>query len=230
MILTLVLALCDPGQALLNATLWVQSSAEYRASALQTYAIARRALDDALAEASPRPAAVVLDLDETALDNSRYAARQLRKGETFTFGDTWTAWVSESAAAAVPGAAEFLQYARSRGVTPFYVTNRLTIHRPATLANLQKLGFPVSEETLLVRDSSSTDKTARRDSIAARYRVLLYLGDALGDFPVGDEPQWGTRWFVVPNPIYGSWEGGSSGDPCEQLQRKMGALKPHQDE
>ncbi len=221
----LLLALCDPGQALLNSTLWVQSSAEYRASALQAYAIARQTLDAALAQPPAQPAAVILDLDETALDNSRYAVRQRRKGETFTFGDSWTAWVSESASAAVPGAAAFLQYAQRRGVTPFYISNRLTIHQPATLANLQKLGFPVSEETLLVREGSSTDKTARRDSIAARYRVLLYLGDAMGDFPTAERPQWGTRWFVVPNPIYGSWEGGSSGDPCEQVQRKVGALK-----
>ncbi len=200
----LILALCDPGEALLNSTLWMQSSAEYRASALQTYALARRALDDALAESASQPPAVILDLDETALDNSRYAARQLVKGETFTFGDSWTDWVNESAAAAVPGAVEFLQYAQSRGVTPFYITNRMTRHEPATLVNLRKLGFPLSEteDTLLVRGDSSTDKTARRQLVASRYRVLLYLGDAMGDFPAdGTVPR-----FVVPNPVYGSWE------------------------
>lgn len=198
----LILALCDPGEALLNSTLWVQRAAEYRTSALQTYAIARRTLDDALAQSSTLPPAVVLDLDETALDNSRYAARQLAQGKTFTFGDSWTAWVNESAAAAVPGAVEFLQYARSRGVTPVYITNRLTIHKAPTLVNLQKLGMPVSEETLIVRDDASTDKTARRNAVSARYRILLYLGDAMGDFPAdGDVPK-----LVVPNPMYGSWE------------------------
>jgi 5'-nucleotidase (lipoprotein e(P4) family) len=200
--LALVLALCDPGEALLNSTLWVQRSAEYRAVALQTYAIARQTLDAALAEPSTRPAAIILDLDETVLDNSRYAARRLVQGKTFTFGDEWTAWVNEAASEAVPGAVEFLQYARSRGVTPFYITNRTTIHEAPTLVNLRKLGMPVSEETLVVRDDSSTDKTARRNAVAARYRVLLYLGDAGGDFPAdGDVPR-----IVVPNPIYGSWE------------------------
>lgn len=199
----LILALCDPGEALLNSTLWVQRAAEYRASALQTYAIARQTLDDALANGAAGSApAVILDLDETALDNSRFAARQLVQGKTFTFGDEWTAWVNESAASAVPGAVEFLQYARSRGVTPFYITNRTTIHKAPTLVNLQQLGMPVSEETLIVRADSSTDKTARRNAVTARYRVLLYLGDAMGDFPAdGDVPK-----LVVANPIYGSWE------------------------
>lgn len=196
----LILALCDPGEALLNSTLWVQRAAEYRASALQSYAIARQTLDAALP--SSQPAAVVLDLDETALDNSRFAARQLVQGKTFTFGDDWTAWVNESASAAVPGALEFLRYAQSRGVTPVYITNRTTIHKAPTLVNLQQLGMPVSEGTLIVRDDASTDKTARRNAVAARYRILLYLGDAMGDFPAdGDVPK-----IVVPNPIYGSWE------------------------
>jgi 5'-nucleotidase (lipoprotein e(P4) family) len=202
--MVLILALCDPGEALLNSTLWMQSSAEYRASAMQTYALARRALDAALAEDASQPAAVILDLDETVLDNSRYAARQLMHGKTFTFGDDWTAWVNESASDAVPGALEFLQYAQRRGVTPFYITNRTTQHEPATLVNLRKLGFPLSatEDTLLVREDSSTDKTTRRELVASRYRVLLYLGDAMSDFPTeGAIPR-----FVVPNPVYGSWE------------------------
>ncbi|HVG23275.1 MAG TPA: HAD family acid phosphatase [Thermoanaerobaculia bacterium] len=200
----LVLALCDPGEALLNATLWVQTSAEYRASALQSYAIARQTLDDALSARSTRPAAIILDLDETALDNSRFAARQLKKGQTFTFGDEWTSWVNETASSAVPGAVELVQYAQSRGVTPFYITNRKTMHEAATRAMLEKLGFALRPDTLLVRrDNETSDKSARRASVAARYRVLLYLGDAMSDFPSNDD---GVPRIIVPNPMYGSWE------------------------
>ncbi|HVE73246.1 MAG TPA: HAD family acid phosphatase [Thermoanaerobaculia bacterium] len=202
MILVVLLALCDPGEALLNSTLWMQSAAEYRASTLQSYAIARQTLDEGVAQKSTKPAAVVLDLDETVLDNSRYAARQLAQGKTFTFGDEWTAWVEESASTAVPGAVEFLRYAQSRGVTPIYVTNRLTIHKAATLENLRKLGIPFTEDTVIVRTDSSTDKTARRSAIETRYRVLLYAGDAMGDFPADET----TPRIYVPNPVYGSWE------------------------
>lgn len=214
---------CDPGLPLVNATLWIQSSAEYRAAALQTYAAARMALDDAMREPSPLPPAVILDLDETALDNSQFAARQLAKGERFTFGEAWTMWVSESASTAVPGAVEFAQYAQSRGVTPFYVTSRLAKHEAATRVTLEKLGFPLAatEDTLLVRGErpewSASTKEPRRQFVSSRYRVLVYLGDAMGDFP--SEPPfesapWGRRWFVVPNPMYGSWEKVSEDDPC----------------
>jgi 5'-nucleotidase (lipoprotein e(P4) family) len=201
-VLALILALCDPGEALLNSTLWMQSAAEYRASSLQTYAIARQTLDAALAEDAAQPAAIVLDIDETIFDNSRFAARQLAQGKTFTFGDDWTAFVNEIASAAVPGSVEFLRYAKSRGVTPVYITNRTTIHKAATLANLEKLGFPFTEDTVLVREDSSTDKTARRNTVAARYRILLYVGDAMSDFPADDS----VPRIYVANPVYGSWE------------------------
>lgn len=225
---------CDPGDALVNATLWVQSQAEYRAAALQTYAAAQRVLDLELVKRADKPPAIILDLDETALDNSAFAAQQLRKGMTFTFGDDWSAWVAQSAAAAVPGAKEFLAYAQSRGVTPFYITNRTHAMQAATRTNLEKLGFPVGDDTILTR-GDSTDKSARRDSVASRYRVILLLGDDLNDFApratalAADPSMWGSKWFLISNPIYGSWESaatGGSGTPCEQLQKKIDFLRP----
>lgn len=198
----LILALCDPGEALLNATLWVQFAAEYRASALQSYAVARQTLDDALLQSSTLPPAVVLDLDETVFDNSRFAARQLAQGKTFTFGDDWTAFVNESSSDAVPGAVEFLRYAESRGVRPIYITNRTSFHKAATLENLRKLGIPFTEDTVIARADAVTDKTARRAAVEAEYRVLLYAGDAMGDFPAGES----VARVYLPNPVYGSWE------------------------
>lgn len=231
---------CDAGDSILNATLWVRSAAEYRASALQTYATARRALDEALAEPSSQPAAIVLDLDETALDNAEYAVQSIQRNETFAFDDDWTQWVAQSASSAVPGAAEFVRYAASRGVTPFYITNRVASMEAATRVNLQKLGFPLpaDQDTLLVRgereDWNTTDKTTRRNFVAAQYRVLLYLGDDLNDFTSASGKSvaeraaivdnaaslWGKQWIIVPNPIYGSWESATTngtGTPCEQL-------------
>ena len=186
---------------------------------MQTYAAARRALDAALAEPSTLPPAIILDLDETALDNTRYATRSILKNKTFLFDDDWTQWVAESGADAVPGATELLVYAKSRGVTPFYITNRGPEMEAATRANLIKLGFPVGEGALLVREGSTYDKSARRDRVTASHRVLLLLGDDLNDFisasgksveerqAIADAEgaSWGTRWFVEPNPMYGSW-------------------------
>jgi acid phosphatase len=220
--LTLALAPCNPGVPLVNPTLWMQSAAEYRASAMQTYAAARRALDTALAEPSSLPPAVILDLDETALDNSRFAARMIAKGQPFSFGSDWSAWVSESASTAIPGAQEFLQYAQSRGVTPVYITNRTTDMEAATRANLEKLGFPLAENTLLLRaPNGTTDKSARRNDVASRYDVLLLLGDDINDFTPRATIEettapWGTRWFMLPNAMYGSWVSAAGGTPCDR--------------
>lgn len=252
---------CEPGMALVNAALWVQSSAEYRASALQAYAAARRALDAALAdpswvgatEESPsdpsQPPAVILDVDETVIDNTPYEARMIRRGTVYDL-PSWNEWVSEAAAKAVPGAADFLAYAKSRGVTLFYVTNRDAREEAGTKRNLEALGFPLGADpqvpTLLLQglrpEWASSDKSPRRAWVAASYRVLLLLGDDLNDFANARElsPKdrdavveraaswWGTRWIIVPNPMYGSFERAiTSGakTPCEQLRKKIEALR-----
>jgi acid phosphatase len=239
---------CNPGLALVNPTVYMQTAAEYQAAARQTYAGARLALDAALADPSSQPAAIILDLDETVLDNSRYAARSIDRGVTFQFDEHWTEWVSESAASAIPGAAEFLNYAASRGVIPFYITNRTADMEAATRQNLEKLGIPLGTGTdpLLLRGErpewNTTDKTPRRDYVSANYRVLLMLGDDLNDFIAAGGKSvaerdaiieqtagnWGMRWFIVPNAIYDSWESavtGGTGTPCDQLQKKIDTLK-----
>ena len=239
---------CDPGLALVNAAAWLQTAAEYRASATQTYAVARMALDSALADTSnQKPPAIILDLDETAILNLPFEARMVQQHKEYD-GKAWSQWVSESAATAVPGAAEFLAYARSRGVTPFYITNRKAEEEAGTRRNLEKLGFPLdaNEDTVLTRGErpewSAGDKTARRDYVASRYRVLLLLGDDLNDFIPAqgksveerfalirdNADKWGKTWFILPNPAYGSWEvaAAGSGTACEQMQKKIEALKP----
>lgn len=248
---------CAPGNAIVNAVLWVQSSAEYQAAALGTYANARHALDAALADpnwsamegqtsAANLPPAVILDLDETAIDNTVVEARFIGKGKTFD-DDVWKQWVDESAAGPVPGVPEFLAYAASKGVTPFYITNRdFDPEGPGTQANVEKLGYPMSktDDSLLLRGERpewKSDKGTRREHVAQRYRVLLVIGDDLNDFANARElnvadrdqliarttPWWGTRWFMIPNPMYGSWERaviGTTGTDCEKLQKKIDGL------
>lgn len=249
---------CNPGHTILNATLWVQSAAEYDAVALQTYESARQALDRALADrnwvgaleettdGASQPPAVILDLDETVLDNSPFQARVIRAGSTFD-ETTWKAWVAEGAAPAIPGALEFLTYARSRGVAPFYISNRDADEGPGTLANLRRLDVPLTpnaDNVLLryQRPEWQSDKSTRRAHVAATHRVLLVLGDDLNDFAnareashaereriIGaNEAWWGNRWFMLPNPMYGSWENAAIGrgaTPCERVERKIETLR-----
>ncbi len=238
---------CHAGLAIVNSSLWIQSAAEYKASATQVYNTARKLLDARLAESSDKPAAIILDLDETAIENMAFEARMVHAGKTFNQAE-WLQWVNESAARAVPGAAEFLAYARSRGVTPFYITNRKAEEEAGTRANLQRLGYPLDapEDTLLVRGERTewqpSDKSPRREYVASRYRVLLVFGDDLNDFVnaqgldgqqrdarVRENAQrWGTDWLILPNPVYGSWERAITGNAteCEALQKKVDALRP----
>jgi 5'-nucleotidase (lipoprotein e(P4) family) len=251
---------CVPGNALLNATLWMQSSAEYRATTLQTFANAKRALDAALADKTwvaaaednadtplPQPPAVIVDIDETVIDNTRFQGRVIREGKTYD-SEAWEQWTGESGAAATPGAAEFLTYARDKGVRIFYITNRNVEEEDETRRNLERLGYPVSDDpdTVLTRAErtawANSDKSLRREWVASSHRVLLMIGDDLNDFTnardksVAERDEivarsrswWGTRWFMLPNPMYGSWERavtGGEGSSCDQLKAKIDALR-----
>ncbi len=225
----------------LNATLWMQTSPEYRAGTEQVYRLATErianpapgtaALEqvDTPAEQLARlPTAVVLDLDETVLDNTVYQARLIRDRANYTPG-TWGQWVAAGQAEAVPGAREFITAARSLGHTVFYVSNRDCGTPPATpgdpcpaktasMRNLVKLGIDAKPDPdrMLLRGEKPewATKSQRRAFIAASYRIVAMVGDDLGDFIdprvfAGDRARldwrFGVNWFVLPNPIYGSW-------------------------
>jgi 5'-nucleotidase (lipoprotein e(P4) family) len=234
----------------INATLWVQTSEEFRGAALGAFRAAARQLDRALkdrkwtaAVEQPEPfarlpPAVILDIDETVLDNSSFQVRGIRRGVPFDRA-MWDQWVAEAAAGAVPGAVEFCRAAAARKVAVFYISNREQKHEPATRANLQAHGFPLSDsvDTVLLRGETpewTGDKGTRRRHVAERYRVLLIVGDDLGDFlsnvrvPLAErrklaasrEAWWGERWIAIPNPMYGSWE-----DTAAAGGSKRGALR-----
>jgi len=218
-----------------GAILWTQSSGEYRALAYQSFVLARLRLDaDLLGHRStthersrkPRtsslPPAVIVDADETVLDNSRFQAELVLRGLAYT-AESWTAWCERAEAGAVPGAVDFLNYATTRGVTVFYITNRRLPEKSGTIKNLQRLGFPnVSEATVIVRSEGTTaSKESRRKSVAAHYRIALLIGDNLNDFNDDfagksivdraaqvdhERAEFGSYFIVVPNPMYGDWE------------------------
>ena len=248
-------ALASGSHEMLNAALWQQTSAEYEASARQAYRLARVNLDRALADpewsAVPTPAAnaaqlppaVMLDLDETVLDNSRYEARIILEYGKYT-PETFRQWCEEGAVSAVPGATEFLQYAARRNVAVIYFSARPQALRACTSKNLERLGLPMADGagTLLLRRSGG--KEEHRREVAMRYRVLLLLGDNLEDFvegskaPAGDRRReaqryadyWGSRWIILPNAMYGHWEASFFDfdyrlPRSELLRRKLKGLK-----
>jgi len=225
----------------LNAVAWSQTSLEHDLVYLETYRSAQSQLLAALKDKSwdALPAedrmspykglkpAVILDIDETVLDNSPYQARLVRSGSEYNEAD-WAKWCKEERARALPGAVAFTQFAARHGVAVIYISNRSQDLDTATIDNLRKVGLPVSGPDALLGlgtvlrgcDQVGTEKSCRRRWVGQRYRVLMQFGDQLGDFvsvlnntdagrsqAMAPYITWiGSRWFVLPNPTYGSWE------------------------
>lgn len=261
----------------LNAALWMQTAAEYAAVTEQTYGAAARMLPSVLLdpfwsgalENGPRspgmPPAVILDLDETVLDNSPFQAASIAADQSFDPA-AWERWLSQAAADAVPGAVAFLRSARRLGVAVFYVTNRACARRAPdgdpcpqeadTARNLDALGLgPVDDAHLLLKGEEpgwGSEKRSRRGVIARTHRIVMLFGDDLGDFlpdvKLSPEHQgdprtlgvmqeyrrqvraafggwWGTRWFVLPNPGYGSWLRNLGDEPGESLRPSIPVLE-----
>jgi len=221
-----------PSRDQLFAVAWAQSSVEADAAIRATYRSATRMLDPLIAEPEQRAAieqvgsvkeltklAVIVDVDETVLDNLPYQAWAVATGRDWS-PDTWGKWVDDRVAPAIPGAAAFLRAAADRGITVFYVTNRSEAQEPSTRANLVAHGFPMTpgQDTILSRINTS-EKGVRRSAIAGTHRILMLIGDNLGDFVDGYKSDAAHRrhlldsslehlghdWFVIPNPVYGSW-------------------------
>ena len=218
---------------ILNAALWTQTSAEYRATTLQAYQLASANLDRALTDTqwaaaleqsgdyADLPPAVMLDLDQTVLDTSRYNARIILQHGSHT-REHFAEWCRQSTAPTIPGAKEFIEHATRQGVAVIYLSARREALRDCTTRNLQALGLPLpSRDRLLLNDGTpSTSKTQQRADVAAQYRILLLVGDNLNDF-VSDSrtdpdtrralvkehaARWGREWVILPNPMYGNWE------------------------
>lgn len=225
----------------LNAVAWVQTSLEYRAITMQTFRAAADHLDVALKEknwdalvpgergnaAAGLKPAVVMDVDETVLDNSPYQARLIRDGKEYD-EISWDQWVAEKKAKPLPGVVDFARAAAAKGVTILYISNRAVHLKEATLANLREAGLPVADESVFLGlgtvlegcEQNGSEKNCRRRLAGQQYRVLMQFGDQIGDFvqveantrdgrqALFDEyDDWfGERWWMLPNPTYGSWE------------------------
>ena len=248
----------------LNAVAWVQTTQEYRMAAIQAWRAGAAQLDTALAtpgwdalvpadRVNPPdglPPAVIVDIDETVLDNSPYQARLVRDGGSYD-EVTWDAWVREERAPAIPGALEFARAAAARGITLFYVSNRAVPLEEATLRTLRALGFPRERPEQFLGlgfhvdgcEQHGSEKTCRRRHVGRTHRVLMQFGDQIGDMAtvvantregrdaaIAPHLDWiGRRWFMLPNPTYGSWEPALFDNawslPAEtRRQRKLDAL------
>ena len=205
----------------LYATAFVQRSAEYHALCLQAYNMARLRLDDVLNQLTAKPKAIIVDIDETVLDNSADEVHRDLMNKEFN-KESWNKWTAMAAADTIPGAFSFLKYASSKGIEIFYISNRDENDRGGTLKNLQKFGFPNADNDHLFLRQTSSEKETRRQQVLKDHDVVMLIGDNLADFsslyenkkPMNERlevtkrfaAEFGSRFILLPNPVYGDWE------------------------
>ena len=203
--------------------LWMRTSAEYRALAYQGYNVAMNAVKMAVTDPSHqrKPLAIVLDADETVVDNTKLMGESIVNGNGRFDAPWWRQAVHQGKSQAMPGAVEFLNEVHKQGVEIFYVSNRYApVNLDVTIQNFKELGFPSVDKDHVLLFEKDSDKQPRFDMIAKKYYVVVYMGDNTGDFPIGTKGKtlaernaiidahkedFGTTFVVFPNPAYGSW-------------------------
>ena len=203
--------------------LWMRTSAEYRALAYQGYNVAMNVVKMAVTDPSHqrKPLAIVLDADETVVDNTKLMGESIVNGNGRFDAPWWRQAVHQGKSQAMPGAVEFLNEVHKQGVEIFYVSNRYApVNLDVTIQNFKELGFPSIDKDHVLLFEKDSDKQPRFDMIAKKYYVVVYMGDNAGDFPIGTKGKtlaerngiidahkedFGTTFVVFPNPAYGSW-------------------------
>jgi 5'-nucleotidase (lipoprotein e(P4) family) len=206
---------------LIMSTLWYQTSTEMKALYYQCFNIAKLRVDmDLQNNPSDTKKAVVVDIDETMLDNSPFEGNCINTGVGYT-KESWGEWTSKISAKALPGAVEFSEYAKSKGVEVFYISNRSIDEFDVTLKNLQNENFAFADSAHLLLKTTTSIKTERRDIVKENYEIILLIGDNMGDFSdifedrstnfgfdevEKNKSEFGNKYIVLPNPMYGKWE------------------------
>ena len=202
-----------------NDVRWVKESKEYRALCHQVYANAIDKLKNNLISNKyslnivNNDYAVVMDLDETVLDNSDYQVELYNKKENYN-PDSWDTWVLKEEAELVPGSYDYISFLRSNDIQIIFISNRMHKRLEETKNNMKKLGIYSEGDIYLLRIDRADKKTIRRAEIFDssgrmkgynQFKIIQYLGDAIGDFEVDTLDRFGLDQFVFPNPMYGKW-------------------------
>lgn len=206
----------------LQAQVWTQNSAEYRALCYQAFNAAKINLDAIFffEKKYDKPLAIIADVDETVLDNSPYDGKLILNNTSYN-RESWVDWGNLEIAKAIPGSLDFLKYASEKNIEIFYISNRYSEQLESTVNNLKKLGFPNAKKSNVLLRNDGRSKSERRKSVFKNYEVIMLIGDNLSDF--NDEfeeklsterikytddlsSEFGTKLIVLPNPNYGDWE------------------------
>lgn len=210
----------EPPRTLPKEIHWSRNSAEHRAAYLQIFQLATSRVEELAAERKPGTWAVSVDADETSIDNSLFNLEIADAG--FFDEETWITWVKRQDATPQPGVIAFLERVQELGGKVAVVTNRKARDCPDTEAVFKRRGIPYDH--IFCRKADIRDKNPRWERIQTGrtelgwppLEILVWVGDNIIDFPGLDqsvrlEPDgafgaFGDRYFILPNPMYGSWE------------------------
>ena len=222
------------------STLWYQNAAEMRAIYYQSFNLAELRVKEALENYDhQKPPAVIVDIDETMLDNSPSEAKNILEGERYS-KERWSNWTSLASAKPLPGSLEFALFLKEAGVELFYISNRSVDDLDVTIENLVKFSFPYADTDHVFLKSDTSDKTKRRQTVSTDYNILLLVGDNLGDFSslfddrsdkngksLVDQYQaeFGQQFIVLPNPMYGSWTSALYGSTSDLSPKEIAELR-----
>jgi 5'-nucleotidase (lipoprotein e(P4) family) len=217
-----------------TAVLWFQRSAEYRALCYQAYNLAELRVKEYLAHADKeKEAAVIFDIDETLLNNSPSEAINIIEGKPYS-AERWKAWTDQASAEPIPGSLDFCHFLARNEIQVIYLSNRLNTEGTSTLQNLQKWNFPFADRNHLYLKGETSSKEFRRTMVEKQYNVIMLVGDNLSDFDQVFEDraanfgygaadslrvEFGKKFILLPNPIYGDWAKPLTGDRKRWLKR-----------
>ncbi len=202
------------------STIWFQHSPEAQSLFYQGFNIAKVRALEFIREQGSKPKAIIVDLDETMINNSPFQGKMIETGKGYS-PDFWNEWSALEMATATPGAVDFANFCDSLGVQVIYLSNRRVDELEFTMNNLKKLGFPFVETDNFYLMDTTSGKEPRRELVTEKYDVIMLLGDNLNDFAKvfeqrGDDwgkalvdkykNEFGRRFIVFPNPMYGEWE------------------------
>ncbi len=196
-----------------NDIRWVTKSSEYKILCEQTYKNAWDNLSEILNQVNEQ-SAIIMDLDETVLDNSKYQIGLTEKGESYN-PESWSTWVNLEEAELVPGAKKFIDNVRTTNTIIIFLSNRMAKNEKPTIENMKRLNIYDEKDIFLLRIDKADKKHVRRNEVtsgtgrleqAGPMEVLAYFGDAFHDFPQESETYiFGQNMFMFPNPMYGKW-------------------------
>lgn len=197
---------------------WFRNSAEMRGIYLEVYRLASEQLDKMASENAPGTWAVIMNADETLIDNSTF---EKELGTAPYTEAAWYKWVERKAAGALPGTVQFTRLVHRLSGKVVVVTNRESAHCDVLRETFRADSI---EADLVLCRTTSGDKNLRFDAVqkgtaapgVPALKVLMWFGAHIQDFPNQTQSlrdradsyyaDFGRIYFLLPNPMYGSWE------------------------